>query len=59
MQQNAHRFGWILRYPQGKQTLTGYDSESWHYRYLGVELATQVYQSGLTYDEYYALYLAD
>lgn len=59
MQQNAHRFGWILRYPQGKQTLTGYDYESWHYRYLGVELATQVYQSGLTYDEYYALYLAD
>ena len=57
MQQNAHRFGWILRYPEGKETITGYNYEAWHYRYLGVELATKVHDSGLTYDEYYELYL--
>ena len=57
MQQNAHRFGWILRYPEGKEIITGYSYEAWHYRYLGVELATKVHDSGLTYDEYYELYL--
>ena len=57
MQQNAHRFGWILRYPEGKEIITGYSYEAWHYRYLGVELAAKVHDSGLTYDEYYELYL--
>lgn len=54
---NAHRFGFILRYPENKQKLTGYNYESWHYRYVGVELATKVYEEGITYDEYYAYYL--
>lgn len=54
---NAHKFGFILRYPKGKENLTGYAYESWHYRYLGVDIATKVYESGLTYDEYYAYYL--
>ena len=39
-----------------KENITGYEYESWHYRYLGVELATKVYESKLTYDEYYAYY---
>lgn len=54
---NAHKYGFILRYPEGKEKITGFSYESWHYRYLGVELATKVYESGLTYDEYYAYYL--
>ena len=54
---NAHKYGFILRYPKGKEYLTGYDYESWHYRYLGKDLATKVYESGLTYDEYYAYYI--
>lgn len=54
---NAHKYGFILRYPKNKEYLTGYDYESWHYRYLGVDLATKVYESGLTYDEYYAYYI--
>ncbi len=53
---HAHEYGFILRYPEGKEKLTGYHFESWHYRYLGKELATKVYKSGLTYDEYYAFY---
>lgn len=57
LRDNSYRYGFILRYPQGKEIITGYSFESWHYRYLGVELATKVYESGLTYDEYYALYI--
>ena len=56
--ENAHKYGFILRYPEGKKDLTGYEYESWHYRYVGKELAKKVYESGLTYDEYYAFYLS-
>lgn len=54
---NAYKYGFILRYPKDKEYLTGYEYESWHYRYLGVETATKVYQEGITYDEYYAFYI--
>lgn len=54
---NSYKYGFILRYPKDKEYLTGYEYESWHYRYLGVTEATKVYNSGLTYDEYYAYYL--
>ena len=57
LQDHAHQYGFILRYPEGKESTTGYMYEPWHYRYLGVELATKVYESGLTYDEYYAKFL--
>ena len=53
MEDNGHKYGFILRYPKGKTEITGYMYESWHFRYLGVETATQVYNSGLTYDEWY------
>lgn len=57
LQENAHKYGFIMRYPKDKEYLTGYSHESWHYRYLGVETATKVYNEGITYDEYYAYYL--
>ncbi len=56
--ENAASYGWILRYPEGKETITGYKYESWHYRYVGTELAQKIVASGLTYDEYYLLYIA-
>ncbi|HCU78341.1 MAG TPA: D-alanyl-D-alanine carboxypeptidase [Microbacterium sp.] len=49
---NAHRFGFIVRYPQGKEGVTGYIWEPWHLRYLGVDTATAVYNSGLSLEEY-------
>ena len=49
---NAHRFGFIVRYPQGKENVTGYIWEPWHLRYLGVDTATAVYNSGGTLEEY-------
>lgn len=55
---NAYKYGFIERYEEGKKYLTGYDPESWHYRYVGVDTATKVKEEGITYDEYYAFYLA-
>lgn len=54
---HAHWYGFILRYPKGRERITGYDYEPWHFRYLGKELAKAVHQSNLTYDEYYIRYL--
>lgn len=51
---NSYKYGFILRYPRGSEYITGYMFEDWHFRYLGVELATKVFNSGLTYDEYIA-----
>ncbi|MCG7333609.1 M15 family metallopeptidase [Salinicoccus roseus] len=52
VRENAHRFGFIIRYPEGMEDVTGYMYEPWHLRYLGEELAADVYESGLTYEEY-------
>ncbi len=49
---NAHKFGFIIRYPKGTEHITGYQYEPWHIRYLGKDLATKVFESKLTYDEY-------
>ncbi len=59
LQSHAHEFGFILRYPKGKEHLTGYMYEPWHYRYLGSDLATKVLNAGITYDEYYAMQLLE
>ena len=57
MLDNSYKYGFIIRYPKGKQHITQFIEEPWHLRYLGVELATKVHDSGLTYDEYYDIYL--
>lgn len=48
---NAHRYGFIVRYLEGKESITGYIYEPWHLRYIGEE-ATQIYNSGKTLEEY-------
>ena len=48
---NSYKYGFILRYPEDKTDITGYRYESWHFRYVGIDLATALYQSGLTLDE--------
>ena len=53
---NSYKYGFILRYPEGMDSITGYKYEEWHYRYVGKELAKKVYDSKLTYDEYVARY---
>ena len=58
---NSYKYGFILRYPHESEYITGYvfaetgiGYEDWHFRYLGIDLATKVYESKLTYDEYIA-----
>lgn len=50
---NSYKYGFILRYPEGKESITGYSYEPWHFRFVGVDLATAIYTSGLTFDEAY------
>lgn len=50
--ENAHRFGFIVRYPKDKEEITQYIYEPWHLRYIGKDLATLVYDSGLAYEEF-------
>ena len=52
LEKHGHEYGFIIRYPRGKQDITGYIFEPWHVRYLGVDIATKVYESGLTLEEY-------
>ena len=53
--ENCHKYGFIIRYPKGKESITGYKYEGWHVRYLGEELAGLVHDSGLTLEEYFAI----
>lgn len=52
LNENAYKYGWILRYMDGKQIYTGINYEPWHWRYLGPELAEEVKNSGLCYEEF-------
>ena len=54
---NAHKYGFIMRYPDDKQQITGYMYEAWHYRYVGKEIANYIKKHNITYDEYYAKFL--
>ncbi|MDO5568644.1 MAG: M15 family metallopeptidase [bacterium] len=54
MVNNSYKYGFILRYPENKEHITGYMYESWHYRYVGKEIAEYIYNNNLTYDEYMA-----
>ena len=56
LSRNAHRFGFILRYDKDKVDITGYSYESWHYRFVGLETATAIYEQGLCLEEYLAKY---
>jgi len=55
----AASYGFILRYPQGYESITGIAFESYHWRYVGVEAAEKINASGLTFDEYYKLYIEE
>lgn len=57
--ENAADYGFILRFPEGKEHITGYIYEPWHWRYVGSETAKAVVASGLTYDEYFLQYIGE
>ena len=53
MKNNSHKYGFILRYPKGKEKITGFKYEPWHYRYVGTKVATIIYENNITLEEYY------
>jgi D-alanyl-D-alanine carboxypeptidase len=56
LRDNAWRFGFIMRYPADKTPVTGYEFEPWHYRYVGVPLATEMHETGITtLEEFFGL----
>lgn len=55
LENNCYKFGFIIRYPKGKEDITGYKYEPWHIRYIGREKAEKIYKSGLTIEEYYGI----
>ena len=55
LHEHCAEYGFILRYPKGKEEITQIDYESWHYRYVGVEAATYIMEHGITLEEYLEL----
>ncbi len=55
LSKNAYKFGFILRYPKDKESITGYTYEPWHYRFVGREAATDIYNGGMTFEQYLQL----
>lgn len=55
LSENAYKYGFILRYPEGKEWITGYQYESWHFRYIGVEHSINFKDNNLTLEEYLGL----
>ena len=57
MQENAYKYGFILRYPKDKEYITTYSYEAWHYRYVGVDIASYITKNNLTFEEYYVKFI--
>ena len=52
LEENCYKFGFIIRYPRGKESVTGYVYEPWHIRYVGEKVAKKIFESGLCLEEY-------
>lgn len=57
MIENAYKYGFILRYPEGKEDITLYNSEAWHFRYVGKDAAEYIKENNVTYEEYCAIFM--
>ena len=59
LSKHAHKYGYIFRYKEEWEDITGYSAESWHIRYVGEKVATDVVNKNMTYEEYYIKYIAN
>ncbi len=55
--ENAHKYGFIIRFPKNKEYITGYQYEPWHYRYVGIEAAKYIHDNDITFEEYYEYFI--
>lgn len=53
LKENAHKYGFIIRYPKGKEEITGYSYEPWHIRYVGKEVSQSIYKNNITLEEFF------
>ncbi|MCR2822231.1 M15 family metallopeptidase [Lederbergia panacisoli] len=51
--EHSHEYGFIVRYPKGKEHITGYQYEPWHMRYIGIEIAKEIFEKDITLEEYF------
>ena len=56
MLENSYKYGFILRYTKENQDITGYNSEAWHFRFVGVDEAIYIHDNNLSYEEYHAMF---
>ncbi len=57
LKDNCYKYGFILRYQEGKEIITGFSDEAWHFRYVGENVAKKIHDEDITFDEYYAFYI--
>lgn len=57
LKKNSYKYGFILRYTDNFEYITGYIYEPWHYRYVGIDVAKYIYEHKITYEEYYAYFV--
>jgi len=57
MLENAYKYGFILRYTKEYETITGYITETWHYRYVGIKIASYIYNNPMSFEEYYIRFI--
>ena len=57
LKHNCYKYGFILRYTKENEWITGYKDEPWHYRYVGVDIATYIYNHNMTFEEYYVRFI--
>ena len=57
MEENAYKYGFIRRFTKRYESLTGFREEPWHYRYVGIEIATYIYEHNISFEEYWAMFL--
>lgn len=57
LKDNSYKYGFIMRYPEGKEDITRYEYEWWHFRYVGKDVAKEIYDNQITFDEYYEYYV--
>ena len=59
LEENAWRYGFILRYPEGSEEITGVPASPWHYRYVGEQAAAQIHQMNITLEDYVSMFYND
>jgi D-alanyl-D-alanine carboxypeptidase len=59
LKENSYKYGFIMSYPEGKESITGYRYEPWHFRYVGIDTAKDIHDEGITIKEYFDIFIGN